>query len=78
MTLSKSLPALAFALLAAACGSKSKPATEPTPEPTPEEKEVVVPEGVKFEELTMEQKAAFMEQKVVPEMGALFREFDGE
>lgn len=69
--------AFAIAVLAAACGSKT-PSQTTTPgggEGSATAPVAALPD-VPFEELNHDQKIQFMKEKVVPEMGALFKEHD--
>jgi hypothetical protein len=63
---------LAIALFVAACGGKSTPAAAPPAEPA----EVVVPEGMKFDDMNHEQRLSFMKNTVMPRMKELFQAFD--
>lgn len=64
-------------VLAAACGSKSPPATTPTPTPGGASATAVLPD-LPFEELDHDQRVEFMKQKVLPTMKPLFQNHDPE
>lgn len=74
----------ALLLLAAGCGGKSEPATEsPVPaaeEPAPPaaEEPAPPPEGMAFDDMSHEQRIAFMKETVVPTMKPLFQEYDAK
>ncbi len=67
----------ALIVLLMACGSKSPaPATTPPPANTPPA-EVALPD-VPFDKLDADQKHAFMKQKLMPQMKAVFQQHDAK
>lgn len=70
----RTLLALSF-VVAAACGSKSSGTTTPTGGEGTGSATVALPD-VPFEKLDHDQQIEFMKTRVVPEMGALFKQHD--
>jgi hypothetical protein len=62
-------------VLAAACGSKSPSATTPK---TGEDSATVALPDLPFDKLDQDQRAAFMKQKVVPQMKPIFQNHDAK
>ncbi|HEY5946081.1 MAG TPA: hypothetical protein VIV40_11350 [Kofleriaceae bacterium] len=63
---------LATALLFAACGGKSAPATKPGPA------DVAPPADMAFKDMNADQRMAFMKLTVLPAMKQTFQEFDAK